>query len=645
MIEERLSDHKRFDDPGLRHEYSLLAATHFEHLSETAQKQVLGWISKGPDIETIKKRHREAHGSDISENEIAAYTKFWQRDRLAPVKGALPQDWEDIYEALVKELGEPQHPDFMSYTSGGWIGPTSPKTADDIQSMPVAEVIEYLRSWTPSAGPFDDSREGLGRALAAAVAAAPERFAKEAGLFRGLDPTYVRELLSGLRDAAKQGRAFDWKPVLDTAAWVMAEPREIAGRERRTPEEDPDWGWTRKAIADLLSNGLDKGKVEIPFELRAAAWQLIASLTSDPEPNAEYEARYGGSNMDAATMSINTVRGEAMHAVMRYGLWVRRHRVGDAPTWKGFEGMPEVREVLEKHLDPEHESSLTVRSVYGQWFPWLITMDPAWAAVRVSSIFSEEEDLWQASWSTYITFCEPYDNAFQLLERVYRRGVERLNPVPQTARDILGADKRLAEHLMVFYWRGKLSLADPDGLLARFYKNASPALRGEALEFVGRSLRSSHGEEIPAAISARLRALWEWRLTVARSSGHREEFTLELEQLGWWFASGKLDEDWALSQMVEVVDTWKSVEPMHLVAEKLCETAERRPLESVRVLEGLVEADKKGWRLPGFRKEARSILAIALASGDQRATDKSRELVHYLGERGNFDFGDLLRKG
>ncbi len=376
----------------------------------------------------------------------------------------------------------------------------------------------------------------------------------------------------------------------------------------------------------------------MPFEIRDASWRLIESLTSDPEPTAEYEARYGGSNMDAATMSINTVRGEAMHAAMHYGLWVRRHRAGDAPSWKGFQEMPELREVLERHLDPQHESSLTVRSVYGQWFPWLITMDPSWAASSVSRMFSEaDEDAWQAAWTTYITFCEPYDNAFQLLESVYRRAVERLSPVQQTARDILGADKRLAEHLMVLYWRGKVSLDDPEGLLVRFYKRASPALRGDALEFVGRSLRASHGEKIPDTILARLRALWEWRVSVARSSEEKEEFTKELEQIGWWFASGKFDEDWALSQLVEVVDTWASVEPMHLVAERLCGAAERRPLDSIRVLAGLVGADKKGWRLPGFRKEARTILTMTLASGDPKAIERSRQLVHY-------DFGDLLRK-
>ena len=62
-----------------------------------------------------------------------------------------------------------------------------------------------------------------------------------------------------------------------------------------------------------------------------------------------HEQRYGGSNMDPATLSINTTRGETMHAVIRYALWVRRHleKEPDAEERlaKKFDEMPEVREV------------------------------------------------------------------------------------------------------------------------------------------------------------------------------------------------------------------------------------------------------------------------------------------------------------
>ena len=71
-------------------------------------------------------------------------------------------------------------------------------------------------------------------------------------------------------------------------------------------------------------------------------------ITDDPEPTPDYEQKYGGSNMDPATMSINTARGEAMHAVVLYGLWVRRHieKEFDANSRliRGFDEMPEVKE-------------------------------------------------------------------------------------------------------------------------------------------------------------------------------------------------------------------------------------------------------------------------------------------------------------
>src|SRR5713101_5311940 len=154
------------------------------------------------------------------------------------------------------------------------------------------------------------------------VASDSRRFASRAEQFQELDPTYVRALLSGFCDAAKQKRSFSWQPILELCCWVMEQPREIPGRKSRYAGLDPGWVWTRKTIASLLSGGFD---AEIPFELRSSAWNVLKLITDDPNPTPEDEARHGGSNMDPATLSINTTRGEAMHAVVRYALWVRRH--------------------------------------------------------------------------------------------------------------------------------------------------------------------------------------------------------------------------------------------------------------------------------------------------------------------------------
>ena len=65
--------------------------------------------------------------------------------------------------------------------------------------------------------------------------------------------------------------------------------------------------------------------------------------------------------------AINTVRGEAMHTVVRYALWIRRHfkqtPEGAKRLERDFDEMPEVRQVLNEHLNPDQELSLAIRSI------------------------------------------------------------------------------------------------------------------------------------------------------------------------------------------------------------------------------------------------------------------------------------------
>ena len=138
--------------------------------------------------------------------------------------------WKERYEELVEELGPPAHPEFTSFTSPMWVGPESPKTADDLKAMSIEDIVAYLKSWHPSGAFMSPSPEGLSRELTGIIGEYPERFAVASNRFRELDPTYVRGLIHGLHNAAKQGRAFSWSPVLDLCLWVVRQPRQILGR-------------------------------------------------------------------------------------------------------------------------------------------------------------------------------------------------------------------------------------------------------------------------------------------------------------------------------------------------------------------------------------------------------------------------------
>lgn len=649
LAASRLTSRLLFDNVTMRHEYVLLLKECFGALNADQQRTILSWIEEGPDVESFKEFHEQQTGRKPTGADVERYRRIWQRDQLSPIVTYLPKDWKERYQVLVAEYGEPEHPEFVSY-SEGWVGPTSPKTTEELHAMSVVEIVDFLKTWQPSQEFMSPSPEGLERILSSVIAQEPERFAEEAERFKGLDPTYVRALLSGLREAAKSSKPFDWISVIELCRWVLEQPRFFSESTTRRRDADPDWGWTRKEIACLLSTGFEKGGAEIPYGFREQIWVILQPIIEDPDPNPEFEAKYGGSNMDPVTLSINAVRGEAMHAVIRYALWVRRHIEalpdGKVLIERGFDTIPEVREVLDAHLDPGHDPSLAIRAVYGQWFPWLVLLDPKWAKDSISRIFPRGEMsqlLRDAAWEAYIIFCLPYDNVLEVLCDEYGRAVDRIGVSTGDRRRFAEPDQRLAEHLMTFYWRGKLDLDDKEGLLTQFWEKASDELAAHALEFVGRSLRDTK-DGVPSEIIERLKSLWLKRLAAAKSSISVRYRIKETAAFGWWFASGKFDDEWAIKQLREALQVARKVEPAHLVIKRLAKLVRTVPSDAVECLSMIARGDKEGWSILGYRADAREILETALRSGDAKANRAVTDLIHYLGSRGYLEFGELLRQ-
>jgi hypothetical protein len=353
------------------------------------------------------------------------------------------------------------------------------------------------------------------------------------------------------------------------------------------------------------------------------------------------------SGRDPLTLSINTVRGTALHAVVRYALWVRRSFEEENSADKlaaGFAALPEVERILNEHLDIEKDPALAIRSVYGQWFPWLLLLDDTWARTAVDRIFPSGDAnraYRDAAWETYVRFCHPYDNVFAVLRSQYETAVRELTAgLKEPPRKMSDVDRQLAEHLMTFAWRGTIPVG-PQGLLSEFWKNASAELRGHAIDFIGRSLYHTE-TAVPDAIQTRLKQLWKERLVEVRDRIAKGELTEELSGFGWWFASGKLDEDWMADQLLEVLRLGSKIEADHFVAERLVQLVPGMPKKVLDVLSALANADKEQWGIYSWRDEAKAILSETLRNPDPEIRSTAEAVVHQLGARGHFEFGELL---
>ncbi len=631
LVAARLTNRTLFDEVGVQHEYALLAASCFGDLTREDQATILRWIEEGPDADRFREAQKSRTAQEPTDEPVMRYANAWRRDKLAVIHEALPDEWQRRYEQLVAEVGRPPaHPEFPAYMEM-FAGPTSPVEAAELSAMSVEEVVRYLREWEGSRGPLGPSPQGLGRVLRGVVAAQPERYAAEAQRFERLQPTYVRQLLEGLRSACKGGRAFEWGPVLRLCTWVLEQPETDEAEEGVGREADPGWGWSRQAVASLVKAGLGQGASEVPFELRDLVWGAVHALSSDRDPSPEHDARPGQDYRDPYTAAINSTRGEAMHAVVEYGLWCRRHlregRTGSDEGAATLREMPEVEEILTRRLDPEIEPSAAVRAVYGRLLPWLYLLSGEWLEANLPRIFpgaNEWRHLREAAWGAYVIFNRPYHDVFPVMRGEYTAAIERLGEETLYRWGTTDPERRLAEHVMWLYWQGRVEL--DDSLVVDLFGRGNTQVRAAALSFVGRSLEGRE-RPVPADVGQRLCRLYEWRLQVVRQGQPDDDVREELRPFGWWFASGQLQEEWALPRLETTLElTGGVVDRESRVVERLASMAGEYPREVVRCLRRMIPAAQEPWRLYAWREDVRVALHAALASEDHEARDEAELL-------------------
>lgn len=649
LARQRIVERESFESLAYRHEYARLLRIFFGKLSKPDQNRVLGWIDEDPSglAEWAESSERET-GRAPSEAERQYYSDSWRCERVHSFHESLPDSWKRRYAEWTRQFGEPRFAEFVTYHETRW-GESSPKTAEELGELPVPGLIDFLKSWHPSGKCDEATAYGLAQELRRAVAMNAIQFAENAPAFVELPPEYVSPILDGFRQALRAGEALPWTRLLELCELVTQQPRDIPGREGRAyhpAEPHPGWKWVRATITDLIEQALRQDGSEIPFKLRERVWAILALLAEDPDPTPEDEAEREAS-YDPFTASLSTTRGKAMHAVVRYVVWVARHsprpRESELRLEQGMEEVAEARALLERHLDPSLDASLAIRSVFGHYFPLLAAIDPDWASACRGQAFPPagcDVRSWTAAWNAYVRFNGVYRAVFELLIEEYGRAVERCGVYPVENSELADARERLAEHLMILLGRGTVDI-DPNGLVYKFFSTVPCALQTRAIDFVGRSL--AHEQTLPEEVIERFKRLWQRLVEGAEPAPVGGPERLRLAAFGSWFTSCQFDPAWAIAALDNTLRLAERVDNSYFVIESLVALAPRFPNEVLRCLRAIIHSDKDGWEISGTQDEVRSILSVALSHSEERVRTEATSTVHDLGARGFFSFRDLLQ--
>ena len=572
---ELVCDKENFFSEGLRYEYTKLLPVVFPELDEDEKNLILSWIEEGPQ------KHK--NDTDTDPELLSKQKTYWQTGYLKGLRDNLPVEWKNKYDQLVNELGEPGEQD-PPFQMSGWRGTTSPKDVEDLEKMDVSEIADFLRNWRPIDRHSLERPDRLGNVLQEVVSNSPDRFAVGLKSFHGIHPTYSRAIIEGFKAAMIAGKLIDQSVILDYLKWVVEQPRDEVEKIEDQFDSDPDWGWARNAVTDFLSVGCEKNVIDPT--LRERVWDILNVVADDPSPTVEDDRT---TTMEPFTQSINTTRGKALHAIMQYALWVRKSQ--QKPDIKfDMSSIPEVQERLEKHLDPKLDPSPAIRAVFGRWYPWFVLLDRRWAKNNLDKIFTASNRLLRyVAWNAYIQYTQVYNPAFELLREQYEITINELSKTAIEAGNdstntgwIESPGTKLGEHLVVLVGCGIIAWDDEDGLVKKFFENASTTDVELTIEFVGIYLKNSKGL-VTNEIKERFCQLWEHIIDLILNGD--DERKQSLAQFGRWFDADCFENEWALEQLIRVIENTGKISFDLRVTKRLSELAGQYPKQSLTVIE------------------------------------------------------------
>jgi hypothetical protein len=613
------------------HEYSSLIASALSLAPEDDRAKWLSWIAAGPDQGEYVEKRREL-GAEPDSEELTERAEKWRWDRMAfaPV-AVLDEESRRMRDDLADRFEQPSSRPFATFTV---VGSVSPLGEEEAATMSMSELAQYASSVRPTERRFDSPEEGLASVLQVQARVRPAEASQALGRFEALKPLYMRSLISGLGEAARAGSSdISWREVLAMARWLLDQPREVEGGSGGTYSDlDPGWVWTITALADLLEDGLERRL--LPGELRAETWAILTALIVEPE-QASVDPE------DPGTASLNTIRGKAMHGIVLYADWVYELNRSDEPAPRDFsQNTPEVVDVLDAALDPDIQDSLAVRAVFGMRVAYLMKLDPDWLRSRAPRIFSTDasgqfDRLGRAAWSSYLKYSRTFLDVMALLRPQYETAV---GSIPTEDGDAaVDLQMRLAEHLMVMYWHGRLGETPfEDPLLSEFWRVAERKVRKRALEFVGHSLRDG---ELGDDARDRLIRLWD---DYARRRNESGSDLSELQAFGWWATASAFEFSWTIPRTIEVLETARGIDSPGEILATLAQAPREVLGSAVKALRLIVANDRDGWAILGHADDARALLRAAFEHDDRETLKEAKATADILIARGFLEFRKLV---
>ena len=618
-------------------EYRGLLRDQYANASNETKAEIIENILAGPsDIErrTQDIAQWKEHEPAQDEDRIEAKER-WMQFYFELIKGSLPEQQQHLLEEFNAKYGDVDVEEKPKITFSEWTMAESPITLEDLAKLELPELKKYFLEYEPDKKALD-LHDSLARTFQSLVIKEPIIYLDFASLL--IDPAirfvYTYNYLFGIREAVRNKGVKPTDEILSLCEFVI--------RQTKDPYENPP---------DLHEAGLFTAQLEVAHLLNDAVQsddpylsrkqldrirKMLIVLIHHTNPTKEDDER---NEMDPFTYSLNCVRGEAMHGILNYSLYLVRQKQAENKDKKWFIEA-EISEVLDEKIDIEKEPSPAIRAVIGSYLTQLYFMSEEWTIKNLNVIFpslQEFDQYWSAAWNGYLIGSNINKALFRHLVPQYQRGLKKLSQPKE--KSFADPSERLAQHVMVAYLNDLTDFGHENHILDLFYENASDGLRAQAIFWLSKVLEN---EKLATDSTLWLKCwkLWKSRLEFAEKQEPAKNGQ-EISDYMRWLENCPLTLDQLYPMLFNSIKYFQDRFDVMQLTGFVSKFSDQSPLEAVSLLSECITTAKETWWNPEEAVE-RSILSAAMKSNDADVKAKAIDLINYHGEQGDYRWKDLL---
>lgn len=488
---------------------------------------------------------------------------------LAAIKD-FDEQTSQLYKKYTDIIGvQPEHPDFSSYMTAGWVDHKSPIPIEHLLSLNVDALIEAVNTYEDPGRFREPGLEGLVKCFKDVVKTKAKEFYLELMKFIDSDLAFVYPLIEAYRELWSEKKELPWRAVWPSLLDFCSE---LVERENFWAEENSrsrshfiaNRHWIVGAIAQLIEGGTKSDDHAFDKSLLPKAKQILLILL-DRQEGEEFKH-----DSNAVSIAINSSRGQCIEALINLSL--RSCRITNKKHGEHSQAWRQFEDIYTSELKRNERGEYEFATLVANFLPNFLYMSSEWTRSNLANIFDcSDYQKWLCAMQGYAYVGAVYDDVYNHL----KANEDLLKALDdENIKDRV--EEKIIQNIVVSYIQGNEDINKTESLISILINRKDYSELSQLISFIW-TLRKKDDDKLREKVFE----LWSKLLGIIDFE-YREGKKLASQLCSWAAFIDELDattESWLLQIAQYAEEDYNSYD----LLESLARISESQALEAQKV--------------------------------------------------------------